>query len=568
MDFIGKVIPRTKITRVQNRRSNRCRRCARIWCLAGPNCVPFGAFGTRGAESILMHVHPRRAPPQHPLPLRPARRTRPADRPAAARAALPHAHPQLFAQGRAGEAFHQLAAGSAGQLPRASRLPGQDARSCASRWTWSPRWRCSIRSTSSSNRTRRHFRSPTRTRTQRELAPYLGHAAAARRCSRNTCARFRREPQAHHRFPRRAQPSGSRRTSNTSSAWNPACRRRRTRCASDPARAAIPRGCCAAAAAPGPRRALRQRLPHPAHRRREIARRPVGAGEGFHRPARVVRSLSARRAAGSDSIPPPACSRAKATFRSPARPSPSAPRRSAARWTSAKCEFSIEMKVTRIYESPRVTKPYTEEQWTEIEKLGHAIDADLQTGDVRLTMGGEPTFVSIDDPDGAGVEHHRHRAQEAPSLRRTLSSGCTEKFAPGPVALRPGQVVSGRTAAALGARLLLAQGRRADLDRTRRSSPTSRRITASRREGRGRCSRRRRRAARALRPNTCLPAYEDAFYYLWKERRLPSNVTPDKSNLEEQAGARPHRAHFPAGPRRRRRLRAARSRDVVAARAG
>ncbi len=59
------------------------------------------------------------------------------------------------------------------------------------------------------------------------------------------------------------------------------------------------------------------------------------------------------------------------------------------------------MSVTRVHESPRVTKPYTEEQWAKIEKLGHAIDADLKKGDVRLTMGGEPTFVSVDDPDGA-----------------------------------------------------------------------------------------------------------------------------------------------------------------------
>ena len=64
-------------------------------------------------------------------------------------------------------------------------------------------------------------------------------------------------------------------------------------------------------------------------------------------------------------------------------------------------EFEHDMKVERIWEAPRVTKPYTEEQWREIEKLGHAIDARLAAGDVRLTMGGEPTFVSIDDPDGA-----------------------------------------------------------------------------------------------------------------------------------------------------------------------
>ncbi|MEN9677703.1 MAG: hypothetical protein RIS76_3599, partial [Verrucomicrobiota bacterium] len=57
-----------------------------------------------------------------------------------------------------------------------------------------------------------------------------------------------------------------------------------------------------------------------------------------------------------------------------------------------------EMGVTRIYESPRVTKPYTEDQWTRMDALGQAIDADLSRLDVRLTMGGEPTFVSVDDP--------------------------------------------------------------------------------------------------------------------------------------------------------------------------
>ena len=59
------------------------------------------------------------------------------------------------------------------------------------------------------------------------------------------------------------------------------------------------------------------------------------------------------------------------------------------------------MTVQRIYESPRVTKPYTDRQWQAIEKLGARVDADLRSGDVRLTMGGEPTFVSLDDADGA-----------------------------------------------------------------------------------------------------------------------------------------------------------------------
>jgi transglutaminase-like putative cysteine protease len=65
------------------------------------------------------------------------------------------------------------------------------------------------------------------------------------------------------------------------------------------------------------------------------------------------------------------------------------------------CTFEHHMKIERVWEAPRVTRPYSDEQWQAIETLGHQIDAELVAGDVRLTMGGEPTFVSIDDHDGA-----------------------------------------------------------------------------------------------------------------------------------------------------------------------
>lgn len=66
------------------------------------------------------------------------------------------------------------------------------------------------------------------------------------------------------------------------------------------------------------------------------------------------------------------------------------------------CEtkFDFAMQVTRIHEDPRVTQPYTEAQWQAMLALGHQVDAELVKHDVRLTMGGEPTFVSIDDMDG------------------------------------------------------------------------------------------------------------------------------------------------------------------------
>ena len=56
------------------------------------------------------------------------------------------------------------------------------------------------------------------------------------------------------------------------------------------------------------------------------------------------------------------------------------------------CEvsFGFEMSVTRVHEDPRVTRPFTELQWTAIDTLGQKVEHQLATGDVRLTMGGEP----------------------------------------------------------------------------------------------------------------------------------------------------------------------------------
>jgi uncharacterized protein (DUF2126 family)/transglutaminase-like putative cysteine protease len=65
-----------------------------------------------------------------------------------------------------------------------------------------------------------------------------------------------------------------------------------------------------------------------------------------------------------------------------------------------KTQFDFAMTVTRVREDPRVTRPYTEEQWQTINALGQKIDEVLSAGDVRLTQGGEPTFVSVDDMEG------------------------------------------------------------------------------------------------------------------------------------------------------------------------
>jgi len=64
-------------------------------------------------------------------------------------------------------------------------------------------------------------------------------------------------------------------------------------------------------------------------------------------------------------------------------------------------DFSHTMSVTRIHEAPRSTKPYPEEVWERIVHLGDRVDRELENEGIHLTMGGEPTFVSIDDMDGA-----------------------------------------------------------------------------------------------------------------------------------------------------------------------
>jgi len=67
----------------------------------------------------------------------------------------------------------------------------------------------------------------------------------------------------------------------------------------------------------------------------------------------------------------------------------------------SKVTFGFDMSITRIAEKPRVTMPFSDEAWAALDALGEKVDGDLYANDVRLTMGGEPTFVSIDDYQSA-----------------------------------------------------------------------------------------------------------------------------------------------------------------------
>jgi uncharacterized protein (DUF2126 family) len=194
-------------------------------------------------------------------------------------------------------------------------------------------------------------------------------------------------------------------------------------------------------------------------------------------------------------------------------------------------EFAHAMSVTRMREAPRVTKPYTDRQWDEIVALGRHVDEDLAAHDVRLTMGGEPTFVSIDDPDGA----EWNTAALGPNKRRLAAdvfARLKAKYAPQGLAhfgqgkWYPGEQLPRwslncfwrRDGEPLWEQPQLCANETTDYGATER---TARRFLAAVAERLG------------LSPDLMFPAYEDAFYYLWRERRLPANVDPFDARLDD-----------------------------------
>jgi uncharacterized protein (DUF2126 family) len=195
-------------------------------------------------------------------------------------------------------------------------------------------------------------------------------------------------------------------------------------------------------------------------------------------------------------------------------------------------EFSHEMKVTRIYESPRVTKPYTDEQWQAIVQLGHAVDDRLQGGDVRLTMGGEPTFVSAEDRDGAewntdalGPTKRGMAQALVHELRERYGRGGFLHYGQGK--WYPGEQLP---------RWALSICWRAD-GQPCWGNPS---LFADERMPQRRTVDDAQRFLRALTgrlgldDGAVMSAYEDTWYYLWRERRLPVNVDPFDSRLDDE----------------------------------
>jgi uncharacterized protein (DUF2126 family)/transglutaminase-like putative cysteine protease len=195
-------------------------------------------------------------------------------------------------------------------------------------------------------------------------------------------------------------------------------------------------------------------------------------------------------------------------------------------------QFDHTMNVQRIVESARVTKPYTDAQWSAIDQLGRRVDADLEQLDVRLTMGGEPTFVAAEDRDAdewnttaLGPRKRGYATELLHRLRERYGAGGFLHFGQGKS--YPGEQLP-RWALSVfwradgqpcwdDARLFADE--RAPCGFTRGHALDL--ITAL--------------ATRlGLDSKFVMPAFEDAWYYLWRERRLPTNVDPFDSRLDDE----------------------------------
>ena len=195
-------------------------------------------------------------------------------------------------------------------------------------------------------------------------------------------------------------------------------------------------------------------------------------------------------------------------------------------------EFSHHMEVTRIYESPRVTLPYTDQQWRAIVMLGHEVDGQLAAQDVRLTMGGEPTFVAVEDRDAGewntdalGPTKRGLATELVHKLRAKYGHGGFLHFGQGK--WYPGEQLP-RWALMIAWR---ADGQPCWNDANWFADERDAHLygaadaktfihTLTRRLG--------------LDTGFVQPAFEDTWYYLWRERRLPANVDPFDARLDDE----------------------------------
>ncbi|MEM9404455.1 MAG: transglutaminase family protein [Acidobacteriota bacterium] len=196
-------------------------------------------------------------------------------------------------------------------------------------------------------------------------------------------------------------------------------------------------------------------------------------------------------------------------------------------------EIDFEVSVRRIDEAPRSTRPFSDRLWNEVLELGKAVDERLRDGDVRLTMGGEPTFVSSDDFVG---EEWTVDAVGPDKLARSedLIRRLRDRFSPGAVLLYgQGKWYPGES---LPRWSLSCVSRRDDApiwrDLQWLATPATEE-SSSHSEIRGEDFGRELARELGVEDDRLVPAYEDVGYYLWKEQRLPVDVDPLSADLED-----------------------------------
>jgi uncharacterized protein (DUF2126 family)/transglutaminase-like putative cysteine protease len=199
----------------------------------------------------------------------------------------------------------------------------------------------------------------------------------------------------------------------------------------------------------------------------------------------------------------------------------------------AEVTFDFFMEIKRIRETPRVTKPYTDEQWQAICETGEVVDTALKDGDVRLTMGGEPTFVSIDDMDGAewtsaavGPTKRHYAEQLLRRLARRYGKGGLMHFGQGK--WYPGEQLPRWSFAVYWRR----DGEPLWTDEAMVESekpPKPATVESANRFVTELCRQ------MGLPDDSGIEAYEDAAHYLLVEQKLPLGVEPGENKLEDKA---------------------------------
>jgi uncharacterized protein (DUF2126 family)/transglutaminase-like putative cysteine protease len=197
-----------------------------------------------------------------------------------------------------------------------------------------------------------------------------------------------------------------------------------------------------------------------------------------------------------------------------------------------KTEFSFEMSVRRVLETPRVTKPYAPAQWEAIRKAGEAVDRKLKAQGMRLTMGGEPTFVAASDRDAAewntdalGPTKRAYAGRLLRRLAKLWSPGAALHYGMGKH--YPGEQLP---------RWALSSHWRADGEPVW-SDPA---LLASDDDKDNATAADASRFAKLLAerlqvdPGLVQGAHEDIHYYLWKEQRLPANVVVEDAKLADE----------------------------------